>query len=219
MPTNTRLDERFSEAVESKKMPGIVAVAATDSGPLYEGAFGNRGLGKDAPMTIDTVVWIASMTKAITGAAAMQLVERGNLSLEKPASDVVGELAAVKVLEGFDAAGKPRLRAPRRPITLKHLLTHTAGFGYEIWDPAIARYQTATGTPGITTCTNAALTTPLMFDPGDRWEYGISIDWAGKMVEAVSGQRLDRYFQENIFGPLGMKDTSSTNSPSQRGAP
>ena len=107
-------------------------------------------------------------------------------------------------------------RSPKRPITLRHLLTHTAGFGYEIWDPAIARYQTATGTPGITTCTNAALTTPLMFDPGDRWEYGISIDWAGKMVEAVSGQRLDRYFQENIFGPLGMKDTSFTISPAQR---
>src|SRR2546422_2405224 len=167
-------------------------------------------------MTLDSVVWIASMTKAITATAAMQLVERGKLSLERPASEMVPELAAAKVLEGFDAAGKPRLRAPKRPITLRHLLTHTAGFGYEIWDPAIARYQTATGTPGITTCTNAALTTPLMFDPGDRWEYGISIDWAGKMVEAVSGQRLDRYFQENIFGPLGMKDTSFTISPSQR---
>src|SRR5213594_3390365 len=216
MPTNTTLDGMFNEAVESKAIPGIVAVAATDSGPLYEGAFGKRELGKDAPMTIDTVVWIASMTKAITGAAAMQLVERGKLSLEKPASDVVGELAAVKVLEGFDAAGKPRLRAPRRPITLKHLLTHTAGFGYEIWRPEIAQYQTVTGTPGITTCTNAALTTPLLFDPGDRWEYGISIDWIGKMVETVSGQKLDRYFQDNIFGPLGMKDTSFKLSPSQR---
>src|SRR5213594_3457111 len=216
MPTNTTLDGMFNEAVESKAIPGIVAVAATDSGPLYEGAFGKRELGKDAPMTIDTVVWIASMTKAITGAAAMQLVERGKLSLEKPASDVVGELAAVKVLEGFDAAGKPRLRAPRRPITLKHLLTHTAGFGYEIWRPEIAQYQTMTGTPGITTCTNAALTTPLLFDPGDRWEYGISIDWVGKMVEAASGQKLDRYFQDNICGPLGMKDISFKLSASQR---
>ena len=167
MPTNTTLDGMFNEAVESKAIPGIVAVAATDSGPLYEGAFGKRELGKDASMTIDTVVWIASMTKAITGTAAMQLVERGTLSLEKPAGDVVGELAAAKVLEGFDAAGKPRLRAPRRPITLKQLLTHTAGFGYEIWRPEIAQYQAATGTPGITTCTNAALTTPLLFDPGD----------------------------------------------------
>ncbi|OLD76799.1 MAG: 1,4-butanediol diacrylate esterase [Candidatus Rokubacteria bacterium 13_1_20CM_4_70_14] len=216
MSSLVNLDRILRQAVESKAMPGVVAVAATDTEVLYEGAFGKRDLGKPAPMTLDSVVWIASMTKAITATAAMQLVERGKLSLERPASEMVPELAAAKVLEGFDAAGKPRLRAPKRPITLRHLLTHTAGFGYEIWDPAIARYQTATGTPGITTCTNAALTTPLMFDPGDRWEYGISIDWAGKMVEAVSGQRLDRYFQEHIFGPLGMKDTSFTISPSQR---
>ena len=210
------IDTILSRAVESKAMPGVVAVAATDKGVLYEGAFGTREVGKDAPMTLDTVVWIASMTKAITATAAMQLVENGKLGLERPASEVVPELAAAKVLEGFDPAGKPRLRAPKRPITLRHLLTHTAGFGYEIWDPAIAQYQTATGTPGITTCTNAALTTPLMFDPGDRWEYGINIDWVGKVVEAMSGQKLDRYFQEHIFGPLGMRDTSFKISPSQR---
>ena len=210
------LDQILSQAVESKAMPGIVAAAATDKGTLYEGAFGKRELGKQAPMAPDTVVWIASMTKAITATAVMQLVERGKLGLERPASEVVPDLARAKVLEGFDPAGKPRLRAPKRPITLRHLLTHTAGFGYEIWDQGIIQYQTATGTPGITSCTNAALTTPLMFDPGDRWEYGISIDWAGKMVEAVSGQSLDRYFQENIFGPLGMKDTSFKISASQR---
>src|SRR5213594_292839 len=210
------VDAMFAEAVESKKMPGIVAMAATDKGVLYEGAFGRRELGKNTPMTLDTVVWIASMTKAITATAAMQLVEKGKLSLERPASETVAELGQARVLDGWDAAGKPRLRTPKRPITLRHLLTHTAGFAYEIWSPDIARYQTATETPGITTCTNAALTTPLLFDPGDRWEYGISIDWVGKMVEAVSGQRLDRYFQDNIFGPLDMNDTSFTISPSQR---
>jgi len=210
------IDTFFSQAVESTAMPGLIAVAATDQGVLYEGAFGKRDLGKDAPMTLDTVVWIASMTKAITTAAAMQLVERGQLSLERPASEVVPDIAAAHVLEGFDAAGKPRLRAPKRPITLRHLLTHTAGFSYEIWNPAIAQYQAATNTPGITTCTNAALTTPLMFDPGDRWEYGINIDWAGKMVEAASGQTLDRYFQEHIFAPLGMQDTAFKLSPAQR---
>jgi CubicO group peptidase (beta-lactamase class C family) len=167
-------------------------------------------------MTKDTVCWIASMTKAITGTAAMQLVERGKLGLDRPASEVVSELSRAKVLEGFDAGGQPRLRDPKRPITLRHLLTHTAGFCYEIWNPDIARYQQATGTPGITTCTNAALTTPLAFDPGDRWEYGINIDWAGKMVEAASGLKLDRYFQENIFGPLGMTDTSFKLGTSQR---
>jgi CubicO group peptidase (beta-lactamase class C family) len=210
------IDVAFSQAVESKAMPGIVAVAATDNGVVYEGAFGKRELGKDAPMTLDTVVWIASMTKAITAAAAMQLVERGKLDLERAASETVPAIASAKVLEGFDAAGKPRLRPAKRPITLRHLLTHTAGFAYEIWEPSIAQYQQATGTPGITTCANAALTTPLLFDPGDRWDYGINIDWVGKMVEEVSGQKLDRYFEEHIFGPLGMKDTAFKIGPAQR---
>ena len=216
MPSIPSIDTMFSQAVESKKVPGIVAVAATDTGRIYEGAFGTREIGANAPMTLDTVVWIASMTKAITATAAMQLVERGKLSLDRPAHDVVPELARARVLEGFDGAGQPKLRAPKRPITLKHLLTHTAGFSYEIWRPEIAQYQQVTNTPGITTCTNAALTTPLLADPGERWDYGINIDWAGKMVEAASGQKLDTYFQQNIFGPLGMTDTSFKLSPSQR---
>lgn len=210
------LEAALTKAVESKAMPGIVVTVATDKGVMYEGAFGKRDLSREQPMTIDTVVWIASMTKALTGAAAMQLVEQGKLSLEHPASAIVPELASAKVIEGFDAAGRPSLRPPKRPITLRHLLTHTAGFSYEIWSETIAQYQTATGTPGITTCTNAALTTPLLFDPGDRWDYGINIDWAGKMVEAVSGQTLDRYLHEHFFQPLGMVDTSFKLSAEQR---
>src|SRR5215470_10620729 len=134
---NTKsIDEVLSQAAAANEVPGVVAVAATDQGVVYEGAFGKRELGKDAPMSLDTVVWIASMTKAVTATAAMQLVESGKLGLERPASDVVPDLAAAKVLDGFDAAGKPRLRAPKRPITLHHLLTHTAGYAYEIWQPA-----------------------------------------------------------------------------------
>jgi CubicO group peptidase (beta-lactamase class C family) len=191
-------------------------MAATDEGIMYEGAFGTRELGKDAAMTPDTVVWIASMTKAITAAAAMQLVERGQLHLDAPATDVVPELARAQVLAGFDASGTPQLRAPKRAMTLKHLLTHTAGFGYEMFSADIVKYQKATGTPGITTCENAALTTPLLCDPGERWEYGINIDWVGKIVEAVSGQRLGEYLQHNLFAPLGMHSTSFKLSPSQR---
>jgi len=216
MPKLDTVDRMFREAVDSKAMPGIVALAATDKGTVYEGAFGTREIGKATPMTLDTVVWIASMTKAITATAAMQLVERGKLSLDRPAAEVVPELNRAQVLDGFDGAGKPRLRAPKRPMTLKNLLTHTAGYAYEIWRPEIAQYQQVTDTPGITTCTNAALTTPLLFDPGDRWEYGINIDWAGKMVEAVSGQKLDRYFQDHILGPLGMTDTGFKLGASQR---
>ena len=122
------IDAAFTQAVETKTMPGIVAMAANDKGVIYEGAFGKRDLSTNTPMTRDSVVWIASMTKAITAAAAMQLVEQGKLSLEQPASATVPELGSAKVLEGFDADGKPILRPPKRPITLRHLLTHTAGF-------------------------------------------------------------------------------------------
>src|SRR5437773_12355341 len=117
MSPSSKLDALFREAVESKRMPGVVAVAASDTQTLYEGAFGPRELGKDAPMTLDTVVWIASMTKAITTTAVMQLVEKGKLALDRPAAEVVPELAKAQVLEGFDASGAPRLRAPKRFIT------------------------------------------------------------------------------------------------------
>jgi len=209
------VDTVFSQAVASKHMPGIIVAAASDKETLYEGAFGTREIGTNDPMTIDTVVWLASMTKAVTATAAMQLVEKGKLVLERPASEIVPQIGRAQVLDGWDG-NTPRLRAPKRPITLRHLLTHTAGYAYEIWSADVARYQEVTQTPGITTCANAALTTPLLFDPGDRWEYGINIDWVGKMVEAASGQTLDRYFEDHIFRPLGMTDTSFRLSPSQR---
>ena len=152
----------------------------------------------------------------ITAAAAMQLVERGRLALDSPIRDVLPELAHPQVLDGFDAAGEPRLRPAKRPITLRHLITHTAGFGYDIWNPDLLRYEEKKGIPGIISCENKALEMPLTFDPGDKWEYGINIDWIGKAVERVSGQTLGDYFRDNLFGPLGMKDTSFKITESQR---
>jgi CubicO group peptidase (beta-lactamase class C family) len=167
-------------------------------------------------MTPDTMFWIASMTKALTSTAAMQLVEQGKLSLDKPISDVVLELSAAQVLEGFDAEGKPKLRPPKRPITLRHLLTHTAGFSYALWNQDIGRYMKAANVPDIGTCKLDALKLPLIADPGDKWEYGINIDWAGKAVERVSGLSLDGYMREHIFAPLGMKDTVFILRPDQQ---
>ena len=211
------IDRLLQQAVDTKQIPGVVAMAATDNAPLYQGAFGKRSLAAGgAGMTMDSVFWIASMTKAITSTAAMQQVERGKLRLEQPISDVLPELASPQVLEGFDASGAPRLRPAKRPITLRHLLTHTAGFTYDIWDANTTRYEKITGLPGIITCKNDALRTPLAFDPGERWEYGINIDWAGKAVERVSGQKLGAYFQEHLFGPLGMGDTGFKLTTSQR---
>lgn len=204
------------QAADSGDVPGVVAAAGTADGVIFNDGFGVRDMASGAPMTADTVVWIASMTKAITAACAMQLVEKGRLSLDGPIADVLPELRAVQVLEGFDAGGRPVLRAQRRPMTLRHLLTHTSGYAYDIWNADIGRYMEATGTPGIISCRNAALTTPLCFDPGERWEYGISIDWAGNAVEAVSGQRLDRYMAENVLQPLGMTDTAFKIGPEQR---
>ena len=217
MTNTTGIAEPLRRAAEAGDVPGVVAAVATADGVLYQGAFGTRDLATGAPMTTDTVVWIASMTKAITAACAMQLVERDKLSLDGDIAGVLPDLGRVQVLEGFDADGKPRLRAPRRNITLRHLLTHTAGYAYDMWNANIARYLEATGTPGIISCQNAALTLPLVSDPGEKWEYGISIDWAGKAVEAVSGQTLAQFMQHNILDPLGMTDTGFKIAEAQRG--
>lgn len=195
------------QAVASGALPGVAAAAATAEEVLFSDAFGVRDLATGAPMQPDTVVWLASMTKAITAACAMQLVEQGQLTLDGDLAALVPELAEAKVLEGFDPNGHPRLRAPHRPITLRHLLTHTSGFAYDMWNADIIRYMQATGTPTVISCQNAALTTPLVADPGTRWEYGISIDWAGKAVEAVSGQTLSDYMQDHLLRPLGMHAT------------
>ncbi len=206
----------LSRATDAGEIPGVAAAAATADGPIFEGGFGKRDLATGAPMTADTVVWLASMTKAVTGACAMQLVEQGKLSLEAPIKSVLPQLASPKVLEGFDAAGNPKLRPAKRDITLRHLLTHTSGYVYDIWNAEMGRYQEKTGTPGIISCMNAALTTPLAADPGEQWEYGIGIDWTGKAIEAVSGQKLGAYMKANLFDPLGMKDIGFKISDAQR---
>jgi len=190
-------------------------MAATDAGILYEGAFGLRDIKSGPAMTRDTVFRIASMTKAVTSVAAMQLVEQAKLQLDEPIGNALPELAAPQVLEGFDNAGAPHLRPAKRPITLRHLLTHTAGFGYEFWNPDLGRYLAATGQPSVLTGQLAALQTPLVFHPGERWEYGISIDWVGRAVEAASGQPLDAYLRDRIFAPLGMADTGFVPSAEQ----
>ncbi len=210
------IDQALTAAVKSGRVPGVVALAANDKGTIYSGAFGVRSLAQPQAMTVDSVFWIASMTKAVTTVAAMQMVEQGKLKLDQPASEILPDLASAQVLEGFDAAGQPQLRAAKRPITLRQLLTHTAGYTYDVWNADTGRYEKQANLPGIITCKNDALKTPLAFDPGARWEYGINIDFAGKMVEKVTGERLEGYFREHIFGPLGMADTSFKISPSQR---
>jgi CubicO group peptidase (beta-lactamase class C family) len=211
-----KIDAMLQRAADAGDIPGVVAMATDRSGAIYEGAFGKRVLGQPAAMTADTVVWIASMTKALTAAGAMQLVEQGKLDLDAPAAKIVPDIARAEVLEGFGSDGQPRTRKPKRDITLRHLLTHTAGFSYDLWSADVGKYMEAKKIPGIITCQNVALTTPLLFDPGEKWDYGINIDWAGKMVEAVSGKRLGPYLAENLFAPLGMSSTAFKITPDMR---
>lgn len=173
---------------------------------IYQGAFGKRDFMSGPDVKVDSMFAIASMTKAITSAAALQLVERGQLGLDEPVSRHLPELADVQVLEGFDASGKPRLRPARTQMTLKHLLTHTSGFCYDTWSEEMTQWEKATGT--ALTATTVAPLVPLVFEPGTRWQYGYSLDWTGKLVEAVSGRSLEEYFQQNILQPLGMPDTT-----------
>ena len=198
------------------RVPGVVAMATDRNGNIYEGAAGKRMLGQDADMTTDTVFAIFSTTKAITGTAVLQLVEDGKLDLDAPAKNYAPEIGQAQVLEGFDAAGKPKLRPPKRDVTTRMLLLHTAGFGYDFFNEQYNRLAQEHGQPSVITSSKAALNTPLLFDPGEKWEYGSNIDWAGQVVEGITGKRLGEVMRERIFAPLGMTDSGFTLTPSMR---
>ncbi len=216
MQAHAQIDQILRQKSDANEIPGVVAIAATAKEVIYQGAFGKRDLSKPDAMTADSVFWIASMTKAITTAGAMQLVEQGKLALDAPIGNLLPDLASPQVLEGFDAAGEPKLRPAKSPITLRHLMTHTAGFCYDMWNGDMVKYLEKTGLPSVTTCKNDALKTPIMSDPGTRWEYGTNIDFVGKAIEAVSGKRLDAYLRDHLFAPLGMSDTGFKLGESQR---
>jgi methyl acetate hydrolase len=182
---------------------------------LYEGVFGKRRFGDGPAMTRDTIFRVASMVKLITSVAALQLVERDKLVLDAPVPDIEPAISQPQVLDGFDAKGLPQLRLAKRPITLRHLLTHTSGFVYRLWDAKAVRYADAI--EHVPPAQRKQVPrSALMFDPGERWQYGPSIDWVGRIVEAVSTEPLDVYFRKNIFEPLGMNDTNFVLSPQQR---
>jgi len=213
------IDSTLRAATAAQEVPGVVAIAATENGILYEGVFGSRrlsgGPAKDAAMTRDTVFRIASMVKLITSVAALRLVEEGKLSLDGPLPEIDPAVADPQVLDGFDPKGAPLLRPPKRPIALRHLLTHTSGFTYRLWDAEAIKYGNAV--EKVPAPERFKLPrTPLMFDPGERWQYGTSIDWVGRIVESISGEPLETHFKKQIFEPLGMKDTTFEITAAQR---
>jgi methyl acetate hydrolase len=202
---STSLDQTLRDSMTRRKIPCVVAMMATADKTTYNGAFGKRDGVSGVDVKPDSIFAIASMTKAITSTAAMQLVEQGKIQLHEPVSKFLPELGKLDVLTGFDGAGKPILRPATKPVTLHHLLTHTSGFAYDTWDESMLKYNMLHGGPAAAA---VAPLTPLIFEPGTRWQYGTSADWTGRLVEAVSGLTLEQYFQRNILQPLGMKDTT-----------
>src|SRR6266702_1509667 len=187
--SSNQIDQVLREAVDQKNLPGVVAMVADADGVIYQGASGKRDTAKNVPMTVDSIFRIASMTKPITSVAVMQLVESGRLKLDEPVATYLPELSQVQVLEEFDAStGKAKLRPPKAPPTVRQLLSHTSGFAYEFFDPQLHAYVATGAVPSARQGDDGFLKAPLLFDPGSRWEYGISTDWLGKLVEKVSGQ-------------------------------
>jgi methyl acetate hydrolase len=211
MSAAARIEAALAGAVAGG-LPGVVVAARTPDGEVVEASAGVRGLDNRAPMSPDTHFWIASCTKAITSAAALQLVEQGRLALDEPVGALLPTLASPKVLTGFDAEGKPVLAPAREAITLRRLLSHTTGLGYEFCSEELTRYVAAAGPypRGL------GPDTPLLFEPGAGWTYGVSTDWTGQLVEAASGEGLDAYCERHILGPLGMTDTTFSPNADQR---
>jgi len=179
-------------------VPLAVVMTADANGATHEAAAG--------PATPDSLFRIASMTKIVTTVGALSL----NLELDAPVAHYVPEFAQLEVLEGFDG-DTPRLRAPRTQATVRQLLTHTSGLGYYFLNERLLRWRRIHGTGR-----EALYNEPLVDDPGRRFEYGISTDWLGRVIEAASGQPLDAYLDEHVLGPLGMRDTTFRPTPEQR---
>lgn len=193
------------------RVPGVVAQVTDRNGTIFSGASGERRIGGD-PMTEDTVFAIFSTTKAIAGTAALQCVEDGLLDLDAPAKEYAPAIGKLQVIDGFDSTGAPILRAPKTDITTRQLLLHTAGFGYDFFNETYKRMAEDHGQPSVVTGSHAAINTPLLFDPGEKWEYGSNIDWVGQVVEGIRGKRLGEVMAERIFAPLGITDLAFTRT-------
>ena len=194
------LDAELAAAVTRGDVPGLVAMAATPDGTLYQAAFGIADAAHGRTMSADALFRIASMTKAVTSVAAMQLYEGHRFALDDPAEKYLPELAHLMVFQAFDSAtGAYRLHPASKQVTIRHLLTHTSGLGYAFTSPIVRDFKPRDG--------EKYAAGPLLFEPGTRWMYGTSTDWVGRLVERLSGKSLEEYFRERIFEPLGMPDT------------
>jgi methyl acetate hydrolase len=211
VPSGAAIDTVLRAAVERKDVPGVVALVTNRERVLYVGAFGVADVSTGRALTPDALFRIASMTKPVTSLALMQLVEQGKMRLDDPADKYLPELVGLKVFQSFDAAsGEYTLRPATKRPTLRHFLTHTSGLAYpftsEIWRDFKPKAGESYPFGG-----------PLLYEPGERWHYSTSTDVVGRLVEVVSGQKLEDYFRQHIFAPLKMNDTSY-NVPAEKAA-
>jgi CubicO group peptidase (beta-lactamase class C family) len=200
------VDDVLAAAVSANVVPGAVALITSASSTLYQGACGVCNAAAGAPIATDTVFRIASMTKTITAISVLRLVEQGALSLDQPVGDLLPAFDDLRVLDGFDG-DTPILRPPSSRATVRQLLTHTSGLAYDIWNEEVTKYHAVTRTPKLQSGSRASFAVPLVSDPGTRFNYGTSMDWVGLIIEEFSGRPLQQYWAEEIFGPLGMRDT------------
>jgi len=211
LPGSEAIDTSLRAAVDRKDVPGVVALVTDRQRVLYQGAFGVVDHASGKPLTVDAVFRIASMTKPVTSVALMQLVEQGRIGLDDPVGKYLPELAAPQILASFDAAtGAYTLRPATKPMTARHALTHTTGLAYPFTSTAWRDFKPRAGE-------TYPFGGPLLFEPGERWHYSTSTDVVGRLVEVVSGQKLEDYFREHIFVPLKMTDTSY-NVPQDKAA-
>ncbi|MDG4825881.1 serine hydrolase [Asanoa sp. WMMD1127] len=202
-----RVDAALRAAVDGGAAPMVVGIAADYDGVVYEGAAGPRTVGSDEPVSVDSVFRIASMTKIVCTVAALALRDSGGLDFAAPVDTYCPDFADLLVLDGF-ADDRPILRPPATRATVRQLVTHTAGLAYGFWNADLRRWAGA-GHGGL-------FTTPLVADPGRRFEYGIATDWLGRVVQAASGQSLDDHLAARVFAPLGMTATAFRLNGEQR---
>lgn len=204
------LDASLRGAVERKDVPGVVALVTDRKGVIYEGAFGVADVATGRPVAKDSLFRIASMTKPVTSLALMQLVEQGKIGLDDPAEKYLPELKNPMVVESFDAkTGDYKLRPAATLPLVRQFLTHTAGLAYPFTSAIWRDFKPHAGE-------TYPFGGPLLFDPGTSWNYSTGIDVVGRLVEVVSGQKLEDYFHDHIFVPLKMNDTSY-NVPEAKG--
>ena len=202
-----RIDDLLNGVTADGSLHGIAATIVGRDGVLYEGVAGDA--------RPDSMFRNASMTKAVATTGALQLVEQGRLDLDATAASVVPEFGELQVLDGFEG-DTPVLRAPKTQATVRQLMNHTSGCGYHFLNKKIFKFCADNDWPNVLQGKKKSISAPLVHDPGTIWEYGVSTDWLGQVIEAVSGKTLGEYLAENVYGPLGMTDSTFHPTDEQR---